>query len=359
MVTLQDVARAAGVSPMTVSNVVNARVPVRPETRERVLAAVETLGYRVNGAARNLRAGRTGTIALAVPDLDRPYSGQLADRVVHAGRRRGLRVVVEVTGARREDELDAIALSRVRLHDGVIVSAVGLRPEDLRLLPLSGPVVLLGERVLDARVDHVGMPNVAGARAAVEHLLATGRRRVAVVGAPPEAVAGAGRAGDPHDAAASGTPLPADADAGHPRGEGYRQALAAAGLPVDPALVVPAPDWTLAGGAAAARALLAAAPDVDGVLAVTDTLALGVLRGLADAGRRVPQDVAVVGFDDVLEASYSVPRLSTVAPDHEEIAETAVELLVARIAETGVPAPARDVTSGFRLVVRESSAPAG
>jgi len=342
VVTIQDVARAAGVSPMTVSNVLNHRGSVRPANRERVLAAIGELGYRVNVAARNLRSGRTGTIGLAVPDIDLPYTAQLAARVVRAGTRHGLRVVIEETGANKDREIDAIAQSRLRLYDGLIISVVGIGIADLDHLELTGPVVLLGERIAGSRVDHVGMPNVSGARAVVEHLLQTGRRRIAVIGAPRDFHL------DPHRD---------ELEAGRLRLRGYHEALTGAGIRPDPALVVES-SWTLAGGAAGVASLIERRIAFDAVVGLTDTLALGALRQLADHGLRVPQDVAVVGFDNIVEAQYSVPRLTTVAPDHDQIADTAVQLLVERIDAGAGAGHGRDVTTSFRVVQRESSSPA-
>lgn len=301
---------------------------------------IDALGYRVNVAARNLRAGRTGTIGLAVPDLDRAYTGELAARIVRAGRQRGLRVVVEETGARKENELDAIALSRVRMYDGMIMSAVGIGGADLEQMGATGPVVLLGERFSVSPVDHVGVPNVAGTRALVEHLLATGRRRIAVVGAPP------GYHRDPDRQ---------ELDAALLRIRGYREALAAAGIEADPALVVEAAEWSMAGGADATRRLLRHGPACDAILGLTDSLAIGALRALADAGLPVPERIAVAGFDDVAESQFVVPRLTTVAPDHEQIAQTALRFLEERIAQGNGPGPGRDVTSDFRVMVREST----
>ena len=257
MVTIQDVARRAGVSPMTVSNVLNERGQVRGTTREKVLTAIDELGYRVNIAARNLKAGRTGTVGLAIPELDRAYSGELAARIVRAGQRLGYRVVVEETGARKEDELDAIALSRVRLYDGLILSAVGLGASELNHLRAGGPVVLLGERVSDSPVDHVGMPNAAGARAVTEHLLGLGRRRIAVVGAPP------GFHDNPDEDEISAALL---------RIRGFREGLSRAGVDFDADLVASTDEWSMAGGWRATNGLLAQGRRFDAVIGLTEEL---------------------------------------------------------------------------------------
>ncbi|OLZ61946.1 LacI family transcriptional regulator [Streptomyces sp. IMTB 2501] len=333
MATIQDVAKAAGVSAMTVSNVINDHPNVRPATRERVLTAMTRLGYRVNVAARNLRKGRTGTIGLAVPEVNRPYYGRLAAAIIAAAGRHGLRVSIEQTGARREDELAALAQSRNRLYDGLILSTVGMGPADVEALKVEHPVVILGERIFGGPVDHVAMPNVEASAAATRHLIERGCRRVAVV------------CGELRD----------EADVSSLRHAGYRQALVAAGLPEDPQLVRCVPALTMAEGARQARAMVAGGLDVDGVFCVTDTVAMGVLRALADAGVRVPERVKVIGFDNVDESAFLVPSLSTVDPDHDLMAERAVALLAARLGSAGPPADREEFVGPFSLVIREST----
>ncbi|WP_188193631.1 LacI family DNA-binding transcriptional regulator [Nonomuraea sp. SYSU D8015] len=334
MVTIQDVAKAAGVSAMTVSHVINDHPHVKRETRERVLRAIADLDYRVNVAARNLRTGRTGTIGLAVAEIDRPYYGQLAAAIIAAAARHDLKVAIEQTGASREGELDALALSRNRLYDGLILSTVGLGPADTDLLKVDYPMVILGERIFDGPVDHVAMPNVEGARAATAHLIERGCRRIALV---------EGRLGD-------------EVDVSSLRFDGYREALEEAGIPLDPRLLIHIEAFTMEEGAAAARRLSDSGAEVDGVFCVTDTVAIGVLRGFADRGVRVPQDVKVIGFDNIAEGAYTVPSLSSIDPDHSLMASTAVRFLVGRVAEKGKKRPvAREFISRFTVVAREST----
>lgn len=333
MVTLTDVARAAGVSTMTVSNVLNDRLNVRPETRERVLEAVARLDYRVNVAARNLRQGRTGTIAFAIPELSRPYFGQLAELVADAAEPLGYHLVLERTGGGAEAELATLRRSRNHLYDGLIFSVTGLGAPDVEKVRADVPLVLLGERIFSSSVDHIAMPNVVGAEAATALLLESGCRRVAMVTGPPM-----GRGDDVITL----------------RRDGFRRALDAAGVPYDPRLVVEV-EMSMDGAARAAEDLVRDVPDLDGVFAVTDTVALGVLRGLVDAGRRVPQDVKVVGYDGIDEGRFSVPSLSTLAPDLAWTARTAVRLLHDRINDVA-PAEPVELTAPFTLVARESTA---
>ena len=333
MATIQDVARAAGVSPMTVSNVINGRPHVRESTRERVVRAMAELDYRVNVAARNLRAGRTYTIGLAVAEIDRPYYGQLAARIIANAEQHDLRVLVEQTGASRANEVDALALSRNRMYDGLILSTVGLGPSDADLLRVDYPIVILGERIFDGPVDHVAMANVEGAKAATRHLIDRGCRTIAIID------------GDTGETNVSSL-----------RADGYRAALREAGLKYDPELTFTLPYFTLAGGRQVGRELIDADRGIDGIFCVTDTVALGVLRALADADVDVPGEVKVIGFDNIEEGAYSVPSLSTIDPDHDLMARTAVDMLVERINDREAPLKPREFVSPFAVVERESTA---
>ena len=332
MVTIHDIAKAAGVSPMTVSNVLNSRPHVKDTTREKVLKTIDELGYRVNVAARNLRRGRTHTIGLAVPEVDRPYFGELGALVIEHGARHDLHVVIEQTGRSKENELTALALSRLRMYDGLILSAVGLGESDVDLLRVDFPVVILGERIFQGPVDHVAMPNVDGAQAAVGHLIERGCRRIAAL---------------------HGT-LTDDIDASSLRHEGYRRALREHGIEEDPQLTFVLDDFSPESAAKAITNAIAAGASFDGLFCVTDYVALGAIRALADAGIAVPEDVKVMGFDDVQTSKFLTPSLSSVNPSHDLMAATAVDLLVARIeGEAGEPV---EFVSPFEVIERESTA---
>jgi DNA-binding LacI/PurR family transcriptional regulator len=170
-----DVARRAGVSTMTVSNVINGRSQrVGEATRHRVLAAIAELGYQVNVTARNLRMGRTGAIGLAVPDFAPGYFSDLAGRLADRFAAHGLRVVIERTGATRKAELDALTAARLSAYDGFVLSVVAGDAADLETLSIDTPVVLIGERAVPARFDHVLMDNVTGARMATDLMWVVG-----------------------------------------------------------------------------------------------------------------------------------------------------------------------------------------
>lgn len=333
--TLHDVARVAGVSIKTVSNVVNDYPHVRPATRDRVLSAIAQLDYRPNLSARGLRSGKTGVIGLAVPELRQNYFAELADAIIRVAERHHLGVVIDQTSATREGELAVLSGGRLRLTDGVLFSPERLGQEDIGLLDVDFPLVLLGERMFDGPTDHVTMNNVGSARAATEHLLGIGRRRIAVIGAHPS--------------------KQDDIRSANLRTRGYREALEAAGMPWDPDLVRTAAPWHRENGAAAMRDLLASGVEFDAVFTFNDTLGLGALRALGEAGVRVPDDVALIGFDNIDEAKFSVPSMSSVDPGRDQIAEKAVDMLLERINEKDDRLPPRQFLADFRVVGREST----
>ncbi|MFB4426483.1 LacI family DNA-binding transcriptional regulator [Streptomyces sp. QL37] len=341
---IKDVARHAGVSEKTVSNVINDYVHVSERTRRVVQESIEHLGYRVNLAGRHLRKGRTGIIALVVPELDVPYFAELARHVIREAEQLSLTVLIHQSGADREHELAALAGFGSDFVDGIILSPLALTADDVRQRAGAPPTVLLGE-LLEEGADHVAIDNEKAARQATEHLIALGRRNILAVGG--------------HEAPGLGT-----AEA---RTRGYLAALAEEGLTRHPDALLAVDDFRMPAGARAVSRALDAGLRPDGLLCLNDQLALGALRALHEHGLRVPEDVAVIGFDDVEGGRFSVPTLSTVAPDKAAVARVAVQLLHHRIEESAVlPPPTDDPGSpgvqepqdrvvAHRLVLREST----
>ncbi|MGW8692519.1 LacI family DNA-binding transcriptional regulator, partial [[Kitasatospora] papulosa] len=181
-VSLKDVAQRAGVSIKTVSNVVNNYQHVTPAMRAKVQKAIDELGYRPNLTARHLRKGRTGIIALAVPEFGNPYFAELAGAVIDAAARHDYTVLVDHTAGLREKELLVSQGFRSHVIDGLILSPIHLETEDLMARTETAPLVLLGEREYEAPYEHIAIDNVAAARAAVRHLVAQGNRRIAFLG---------------------------------------------------------------------------------------------------------------------------------------------------------------------------------
>lgn len=337
-VTMADVARRAQVSIKTVSNVVNDYPHIRPATKERVDVAIAELGYRLNVSARRLRTRRTDLITLALPELSIPYFAELADSVIRSAEAAGRTVLIEQTSARRDKELAVLAGSRRALTDGVIFSPLTLGPEDLAAFDVDFPLVLLGERIFGAQADHVTMNNVAAARAATEHLLALGRRRIAVLGTP-----------DARTTAAGG---PTTASL---RLEGYGQALEAAGIPEDPGLQLPQMEWHRLDGARSLAAALDGGLECDALFGLNDALALGAAYTLHARGMRVPEDVALIGFDDVEDVRFSSPTISSVAPGRNEIARLAVQLLTERIDRSTAQGSFARMVTDSRVLARQST----
>ncbi|MEV7664029.1 LacI family DNA-binding transcriptional regulator [Paenarthrobacter sp. NPDC089316] len=331
-VTMNDVAKAAGVSLKTVSNVINNYEFIRPATKQRVLDAIDQLGYETNLTARSLRSGKTNMLGLVLADLSIPYYAELASDIMKAAWNRGYRVLVEQSGNEAGHEKAAIQGQFRSLTDGLLFIPLALDAEEIIQAAGSKPLVLLGESVEDPRLDMVLIQNSEAAAAVTTHLLAGGRRRIAVLGADDGDTTGSGGL----------------------RLTGYKAALADAGVEYDPELVVPC-QWRRDGGAEAVAKLLDSGADFDAVFGLNDALALGALHELLVRGKSVPEEIAVAGFDDIEEARFASPSLTTVAPGRAEIAERAVELLIERI-ESNQAAPAvRQLEAAFELRVRKSA----
>lgn len=329
MVRMADVARAAGVSVMTVSNVLNERLPVGEPTRARVMAAVDALGYEVNLTARHLRAGRTDTVAFVVPSFH-DYFGELADEVALLVEAEGRHLVLERTSANAQQEMEALSVARLQIYDGVLLSIAGLDRDQLGRVRTSKPIVLLGERDVPDHLNHVRLANESGAGLATAHMIERGSRRILALGCS-------------FDAAHMMTD----------RRVGWERACRQAGLAADPAYVVPVSDYTSLGGHDAMAEVLASGLPFDGVFAVTDIVALGALSALADAGLRVPDDVQLAGFDNLDMSRFIPPGLTSVDANHEGVAEAAVGLLHRQM--SGWTGPAEHVVAPVRLVVRGST----
>jgi DNA-binding LacI/PurR family transcriptional regulator len=331
-VRMKEVASRAGVSVKTVSNVVNGYVHVAPQTRERVQQVIDDMGYSPNLSARSLRSGRTGILAVALPRLDEPYFAELAAAVIGVAEDRGFTVLVDQTDGLLEREQRALTGIRPNLIDGLLINPLALGAADFRAPAVSTPLVLLGERVWDSSFDHVAIDNVAAARLATDHLLEVGRRRPAAIGLMGSEVAQTARL----------------------RLAGFCAATAAAGVSVPDEHLEEVGTFRREEGARAMDRLLDLREPPDAVYCFNDLLALGALHALQRRGLRVPEDVAVIGTDDIVESSYSTPTLSTVAQDVGEIATLALDVLLDRMGD-GSAAPPREVVAGFSLKVRQST----
>lgn len=327
--TLATVAAAAGVSAATVSRVVNGLETVAPEHRAAVQEAIEALRYVPNRAARSLVTRRTGSIALLVREpvefgISDPYLGSVVVAASQYLAESGCHLVVMM--ARQEGGDAAGDYVRAAHIDGALL--LSLHPGDplpQQLIRERIPVVVGGQPPADVRgVVYVDVDNTGGGRLAAERLVTTGRTRLATVTGPADMVSAQHRL------------------------EGFQAGLAAARRP--PAWVAPGA-YTQESGERALEQLLSSHSDIDGVFVASDVMALGALRALRRAGRTVPGDVAVIGFDDVQAAQYADPPLTTVRQSAREMARAMVDALMAQIRGVDAVAPHTIATS---LVVRES-----
>ncbi|MEV7231385.1 LacI family DNA-binding transcriptional regulator [Polymorphospora sp. NPDC051019] len=315
----------------TVSNVVNGYRPVGEQTRRRVQRAIDELGYAPNLGARHLRRGRTGLIALAIPELNNPYFAELAGSAIREAASLGYTLVLEDTAADRDRELALTDGSRRPVIDGLIFSPGRIGRDEILARTDPTPLVLIGEGVHDVPHDHIAIDNIAASHAAVQHLVSIGRHRIAFVGAQAD-----------------------DRQSAHLRLRGYREALTGAGLPFEPTLVAATTQFRRVDGLRAMRDLLALDEPPDAVFGYNDLIAIGAMRAIGEAGRRIPDDIAVIGFDDIEEGRFGNPTLTTISPDKERIGRLAVRSLVARIEGRPVHPP-YDVRPPFHLVPREST----
>jgi DNA-binding LacI/PurR family transcriptional regulator len=336
--TLDAVAARAGVGRGTVSRVVNGSPQVSPEARAAVQAAIAELGYVPNRAARALVTQRTDSVALVVSESEERVFTEPFFAAIVRGVSSGLldtQMQLWLAMAQSPAERERIEHHLTNQHvDGVLLLSLHDADPLPTLLEQRGlPAVLGGRpaRMLQPGAQeayYVDVDNAGGARKAVEYLFGRGRSRVATIAGPQ------------------------DMGAGVTRLAGYREAVRASGHPISDDLVAYG-DFSEASGTAAMRTLLAARPDLDAVFAASDLMAFGALRALAEAGRRVPDDVAVVGFDDAPIARQAVPPLTTVYQPIEEMGRQMAKLLVARIRRAEIDKPY--VLLDTHMVERESA----
>ncbi|HER33849.1 MAG TPA: LacI family transcriptional regulator [Halothiobacillaceae bacterium] len=331
--TLEEVAQKAGVSRSTVSRVVNAHPSVRDEVRERVWQVIRDTGYQPHAAARSLVTRRTRIIGVIIPEavntlLGTPFFARFLAGVTHTCNLREYNLMLSLFDSPAgQREMYRRVLGSGYL-DGVIVAST---PVDDPLIPQlledNVPWVLAG-RHPDERVNYIDVDNALGARMAVEHLIRLGHRRIATVAGPPGMISAQDRL------------------------LGYKQALEAYRIPIDDALIIPG-DFTEDGGTAATQRILSASPTA--VFAATDSTASGVLKGIREAGMQVPQDIALVGFDDIPLATSLDPALTTIRQPIEELGSMAASLLLDILEnppDSG--APAHQMILPVKLIVRAS-----
>jgi LacI family transcriptional regulator len=333
--TIKDVAALAGVSFTTVSHVLNDTRPVSADARRRVLAAVDEIGYLPSAVARSLRKSETKIVGVLVPNVQNPFFAELVCGVEECCRLAGFSVFLcnsDNDPKRQQQYMRTLLEKRV---DGLLLSSAGDDEALARIFKLASvPSVTVDRLVPGARADRVSVDNRQGAYNAVRHLLELGHRRIACLSGP------------------------AEFEVARERIDGWRGALLEAGITPDDSLVIES-DFSSPGGYKAVRALLRAQADgavaqpVTAIFASNDMMAIGALRAAAELGLKLPQQLSVVGFDDVELSRYVFPALTTVGCSIRQLGQEAARVLIERIDNPG--AALREVLLTPRLVVREST----
>ncbi len=332
--TLDEVARVAGVSRATVSRVVNGSPKVSADVRRAVEKAIDRLGYVPNRAARSLVTRRSDSIGVVITEpanrlFNDPFFPRLVRGISAALSVRDLQLVLLMPHDEVDEQRTVRYLTAGHVDGVILVSLHGDDPLPEQLASRRIPLVVLGRPSHGVDVDYVDADNRDGARRATSHLADVGRRRIATITGPRDMVAGIDRLA------------------------GYRDGLVDAGIAIDEGLIATG-DFTQAGGEAAMERLLRERPELDAVFCASDLMAVAAMGALQAAGRRVPEDVAVVGYDDSPLAMTTRPQLSSVRQPIEEMGREMVHLLTGAIEQSGrVP---RHIVLTTELIARASSA---
>lgn len=330
MATIRDVAAQAGVSVSTVSHVLNGTRFVESDTEARVRAAIADLHYRPNSIARSLRRRSTGTIGLLVPDNSNPFFAEVARIIEDIGFDQGYSVILCNSNGLPTREAAYIDVLLSKQVDGLLTISASSHTEFLKsVLGARVPVVVVDRATDEWPVDQVLVDNEAGGYQVGQYLVAQGHRRVGCISGPRTATPSARRL------------------------DGFHRALSDAGVLLPDSAVVGG-DFQYGGGAAAMLELLQQHPDLTAIFATNDQMALGAINTLQRAGKRVPADISVVGFDNIPQSAAFFPALTTIAQPVEALARESVRLLIERV--NGSAAPPMKVVLQTRLIERESCA---
>jgi LacI family transcriptional regulator len=328
--TQYDVAQRAGVSQATVSHILNKSTTISfpEETRQRVLTAMAELGYIPDRTARSLRTNKTYTIAAIIPDITNPFYPTFVRGIQDITKQNSYDLVIYNTDGILEEERQSLNSIKQNRVDGLIVVPFHLSEKEL--LDVNTPVVQLIQKPdVPPALDSVFIDNVAAARKVVDHLIERGHTRIGMI---------AGQENTP------------------PRQNrilGYQQAIAEHHIPLDE-ILIQAGDYTEQGGYETMLELLKLPAPVSAVFAANDLMAMGALMAIREAGLRVPDDIAVAGFDDIPAAHLVTPSLTTITQYQQNIGQRAAEMLFERLngSESGA---ARSIEMSFSLIVREST----
>ncbi len=329
-VTIRDVAAAAGFSVNTVSRALNDKPDVSPATKSRVLEVAHRLGYRPNKLARGLRSNKTQTIGVIVTDIANPFFAAVVKGIEHSVRDQGWSIILGNTEEDPDRELELVRLMLAEQIDGLLITPSQQTEKTLSLLKESHlPFVLLGRHFAAGTADYVVTDDVRGGFLATEYLIKLGHQRIAMINGPLHISSALERL------------------------HGYQTALQHYGIKYDEMRVI-SNALTVNDGYRAAQLLCAQAPEVSAVFAYSDFVAFGVMKGIWDAGRSIPNDLAVVGYDDIEFSPYLEVPLTTVRIPKQQLGKQAAQILLEKI-QNGDGSARHEVKLDVELVIRRST----
>jgi len=328
MATIQDVARAAGVSVATVSRVLNNSSSVSKNTRDSVMQAIKHLNYQPNLLGRNLRRTETRMVLVLLPNISNPFYSMIVKGIEDVAHKNGYNIMLCNTDGESNREKVYLDLLKNRLSDGVVFMAPELEREELSEIGRRSPVVQCCEYKEGARVSHVSIDNFSAAYLAVRHLVDQGHRRIGMISCENRFLSTIQRE------------------------KGYRKALEDAGIGYSQEMIKNG-DYSFKSGLRAAKQFLAMEEKPTAVFAISDVMAIGAMRAMKEAGLKVPDDIAVIGFDNISFASMCDPLLTTISQPKYDLGCVAMELLLKQI--RGEMKEPQDIFLEHELIIREST----
>jgi LacI family transcriptional regulator len=315
-VRIQDIAAEVGVSPQTVSRVMNQKPDVAPETRARILEAIQRTGYAPSALARGLVSNKTFSLGLVTEDISDPFYAQVIAGAELEARKLGYFLLICSSEHDSEDESRYLKLLSSRQVEGILLFSYPWSKGELvyidKLLENGLPLVSIGYRLKDPRISFVDFDNVDGGYQAANCLIGSGRKKIGTITGP-------------HTSESAGF-----------RVEGYKKALSEAGIPYDPTMVVEG-NWSYASGYEKIWELINMHPDMDALFAQNDRMAIGAMRAFSEMGKKMPEQLSIVGYDDIPAAAYTYPPLTTIRQPAHTFGELATRLLIELIDNPAKP----------------------
>ncbi|MCX7842547.1 MAG: LacI family DNA-binding transcriptional regulator [Clostridia bacterium] len=328
MATIQDVAKAAGVSVATVSRVLNNSGLVQEETRETVMEAIRALNYQPNLLGRNLRRMETRMILVLLPNISNPFYSRIVKGIEDVAHKNGYNIMLCNTDSDKMRERIYLELLKKRLSDGIILMASELSREELLELGKNYPVVQCCEYREDVEITHVSIDNYSAAKKAVNHLIGQGHKRIAMISCKNNFLSTVQREA------------------------GYKKVLEESGIEFDPDLLAYG-DYGYKSGLRTAKQFLSMQDKPTAIFAISDMMAIGAIKAVRQAGLKIPEDIAVVGFDNINFASMCEPELTTVSQPKYDIGCYTMEFLIRQI--KGESKSSQAIFLEHELIIRAST----